>query len=192
MPNSASGERCTLASRGRIARSPGWRRISKRWKSHCHNSVCINASAVVLCCIAVARRGWVGWCIRGWLCRWVCGCVDDRVCSWLWVFDVFRTFVFWTHGAFTTLSRRWSAVRTNRVAVTLGFPYFYDSPPSRGASDPSPGGQRTTLPARRVGHGTRYAPGTAKGCCVGGTWRHSETAGGRVELETRSCFLGVL
>ena len=76
--------------------------------------------------------------------------------------------------------------------VVQGLPFFNDSPPSRGARDPSPGGQRTTLPARRVGHGTRYAPGTEKGCCVGGTWRHSETAGGRVELETRSCFLGVL
>ena len=28
-----------------------------------------------------------------------------RVRSWLWVFDVFRTFVFWTHGGFTALSR---------------------------------------------------------------------------------------
>ena len=57
--------------------------------------------------------------------------------------------------------------------------------------DPSLGGQRTTLPARRVGHGTRYAPGTKKGCCVEGTWRHSETTGGRVEVESRSCFFGV-
>ena len=72
------------------------------------------------------------------------------------------------------------------------FPFSYDSPPSRGASDPSPGGKRTTFPARRVGHGTRYSPGTEKGCCVGGTWCHSETAGGRVELETLSCFSGVL
>ena len=31
--------------------------------------------------------------------------VDGRLCSWLWVFDVFRTFVFWTHGGFTALSR---------------------------------------------------------------------------------------
>ena len=59
-------------------------------------------------------------------------------------------------------------------------------------ADPSPGGRLSTLPARRVGHGTRYAPGTEKGCCVGGTWCHSETAGGRVELESRSCSLGVL
>ena len=73
-----------------------------------------------------------------------------------------------------------------------GFPLFYDFPPSRGASDPSPGGQRTTLPDRRVGHGTRNAPGTEKGCCEGGTWCHSETAGGRAELEARSFFLSVL
>ena len=78
------------------------------------------------------------------------------------------------------------------TGTSRGFPSFYDSPPSRGASDPSPGGLRTTLPARRVGHGTRYAPGTEKGCCVGGTWCHSETAGSRVELETRSRFLDVL
>ena len=75
---------------------------------------------------------------------------------------------------------------------SAGISIFHDSPPSRGASDPSPGGQRTTLTARRVGHGTRYSPGTKKGCCVSGTWRHSEAAGRRVALETRSCFLGVL
>ena len=28
-----------------------------------------------------------------------------RVRSWLWVFDVFRTFVFWTHGGFIGFSR---------------------------------------------------------------------------------------
>ena len=60
-------------------------------------------------------------------------------------------------------------VDINRVAVTLGFPCFYDSPPSRRASDPSPEVQRTTIPARRVGHGTPYAPETENGCCVGGT-----------------------
>ena len=35
-------------------------------------------------------------------------------------------------------------------------------------ADPSPGGRLSTLPARRGEHGTRYAPGTGKGCCVGG------------------------
>ena len=36
------------------ARSPGWRRIVKTWKSHCHsNSVCVDASAAVLRCIGV-------------------------------------------------------------------------------------------------------------------------------------------
>ena len=54
------------------------------------------------CCIAVASRGWVGWCVTvgGWVGGWRAG-------SWLWVVDVFCSFVFWTHGAFTT--RRWSA-----------------------------------------------------------------------------------
>ena len=31
--------------------------------------------------------------------------MDSRVCSWLWVFDVFHTLVVWTHGGFTALSR---------------------------------------------------------------------------------------
>ena len=90
------------------ARYPGWRIIVKTCKSQCHcNSVCviINASAAVLCCIAVAHRGRVGWCVGGLLGRWVGVWVDGRVCSWLRVFDVFRTFVFWTLGAFTALSR---------------------------------------------------------------------------------------
>ena len=26
------------------------------------------------------------------------------MCSWLWVFDVFRIFVFWTHGGFTAIN----------------------------------------------------------------------------------------
>ena len=34
----------------------------------------------------------------------------------------------------------------------VGFHFFNDSPPSRGASDPSPGGRLSTPPARRVGH----------------------------------------
>ena len=53
-------------------------------------------------------------------------------------------------------------------------------------ADPSPGGRLSTLPGRRTGHGTRYAPGTEKGCCVGGTWRDSEAVGGQVELESRA------
>ena len=52
--------------------SPGWRIIVNTWKSQCHcNSACIiiNASPAVLCCISVARRGWVGWSITGLLGR---------------------------------------------------------------------------------------------------------------------------
>ena len=80
-------------------------------------------------------------------------------------------------------------VRWYRYGAGISVSLRFSAIPGR---DPSPGGQRTTLPARRVGHGTRYAPGTEQGCGVGGTWRHSASAGGRVELETRSCFLGVL
>ena len=36
--------------------------------------------------------------------------------------------------------------------------FGYDSPPPWGASGPVPGGCLSTLPARRVGHGTRYSP----------------------------------
>ena len=73
----------------------------------------VSAAAAVLCCIiAVAHRGWVGWCVGGLLGRWVGRWrrlvgqyVDGRECSWLQLFDVFRTLVFWTHGYFTPLSR---------------------------------------------------------------------------------------
>ena len=34
----------------------------------------------------------------------------------------------------------------------MGFQFFNDSPPSRGASGPSPGGGLSTRSARRVGH----------------------------------------
>ena len=32
------------------------------------------------------------------------------MCSWFWVFDVFRTFVLFTHGGFTALSTSTAAV----------------------------------------------------------------------------------
>ena len=46
------------------------------------------------------------------------------------------------------------ALGTCRVypCVVLGFPFFYDSPPPRGARDPSPEGRLCKAPARRVGH----------------------------------------
>ena len=47
------------------------------------------------CCrchsIAVARRGWVGRCVGGWLGR--CVYVGGLVRSWLWVVDVFCSFL---------------------------------------------------------------------------------------------------
>ena len=74
------------------------------------------AAAAVLCCVATPHRGWVGWCVSGLLGRWVGGWgrlvgqyVDDRVCSLLWVFDVFRTSFFrfldpswWFHRSLST------------------------------------------------------------------------------------------
>ena len=47
------------------------------------------------------------------------GWVDGLVCSWLWVFDVFRTFVFRTHGGFTALSTSTTAVPGTSFAVLL-------------------------------------------------------------------------
>ena len=109
MPDSASGGRGEAPSRGRVVCSPGWWRLVKQWKSQhdtgdklgTYQRMC----CFTYCCIAIARRGWVGWCVR--VGRSVGVWVDGRAGSWLWVVDVFCSFVFWTHGAFTT--RRWSA-----------------------------------------------------------------------------------
>ena len=45
------------------------------------------------------------------------GWVVDRVCSWPWAFDLFRTFVFWTHG-FTTLDDGALCVRSGYTSTT--------------------------------------------------------------------------
>ena len=69
------------------------------------------------CCGTLLYRcstSWVGRLVRRWVIPSVGGWtgsfggsvyVDGRVCSWLWVFDVFHTFVFWNHGGFTVLSQ---------------------------------------------------------------------------------------
>ena len=73
--------------------------------------------------------------------------------------------------------------------VVVGFQSFNDSPPSRGASDPSPRGPSSTRPARRVGHWRSFPfAWVTEGCCVGRAWRHREAAGGREKLGTSSCF----
>ena len=75
--------------------------------------------------------------------------------------------------------------------MTLGFPFFTTlRHPGERAIRPREG--LSTPLARRVGHGTRYFPGIEKGCCVGGKWRDGEAAGGQKEVESRSCFLGML
>ena len=91
------------------AHSPGWWIIVKiivnTWKSQCHcNSVCIiiNASAVVLYCIAVARRGWEGWCIGGLCGRWVVRRSSVFVAMGLWHVSYF---CFLTLAGFTAISR---------------------------------------------------------------------------------------
>ena len=43
--------------------------------------------------------------------------MDVRVCSWLWVFDVFRTFVLWTHGGSTTLDDGALCVRDGYTSI---------------------------------------------------------------------------
>ena len=40
--------------------------------------------------------------------------------------------------------------------------------------------------------GARSFAEVTEGCCVGRAWRHREAAGGRAELGTRNCFLGML
>ena len=93
----------------RSARSPGWRRVVKKWKSQ--HDTGIN-SAYTHACPAVrillycySTSWWVGWCVR--VGGSVGVCVGGRAGSWLCVVHAFCSFAFWTHGAFTT--RRWSA-----------------------------------------------------------------------------------
>ena len=40
--------------------------------------------------------------------------------------------------------------------------------------------------------GARSFAGVTGGCCVGRAWRQPMAAGGRVEVGSRSCFLGML
>jgi len=40
--------------------------------------------------------------------------------------------------------------------------------------------------------GARSFAEVTEGCCVGRAWRHSKAVGRRMELGTRSCFLGML
>ena len=93
---------------------PGMAGNRKKWKSQCTTQQ-LGLYQRICCCTLLycCSTSWVGRLVR----RWVVGWVDDRVYSWLWVFDVLRTFVFWAHGAFATLSRRRSAVRTSWIHI---------------------------------------------------------------------------
>ena len=82
------------ASRGSVCSLPGVADNVKSWKSQCHcNSVCINPSTAVLCCIAVVHRGWVGWCVGGcsgrWVCGWVGGWSSVFVAMGVWIVSYF-------------------------------------------------------------------------------------------------------
>ena len=62
----------------------------------------------------------------------------------------------------------------------LGNPSFpADPPPSRGASDPSPGGRLSTPPALGGIGGISFA-GDTEGRCVGRAWHGRGAEGGRV------------
>ena len=51
--------------------------------------------------------------------------------------------------------------------VVLGFSFFYDSLPLRGASDPSPGERLSTPPARRDGHRRSFFRSCFRGLLCG-------------------------
>ena len=59
-------------------------------------------------------------------------------------------------STYSSTCMRWYTIllHTYRVysCAVVGFQFFYDSPPSRGASDLSPGGPPSTRPARRGGN----------------------------------------
>ena len=61
-----------------------------------------------------------------------------------------------THDVLQQYCSTYSRIRVGTCRVypcaVLGFPFFYDSPPPRGASDPSPEGHLFKAPARGVGH----------------------------------------
>ena len=65
VPNSANEERGEAPSRGRVCSLPGVAENRKNMEIPAPQQIGIKASAAVLCCIAVARRGWVGWCVGG-------------------------------------------------------------------------------------------------------------------------------
>ena len=71
------------------------------------------------------------------------------------------------------------------------FHFFYDCPPSRGASDPSPGEALDAPRSPSRSSAPVLSPGPPR-AAVGRAWSHREAAGGQVELGSRSYFLGIV
>ena len=76
--------------------------------------------------------------------------------------------------------------------TVLGFPFFYDSPPSRGASDLSAGEPLDAPRWPRWSSESVLSASLSEGCYVGRAWSHREAAGGQVELGSRSFLRGML
>ena len=103
-------------------------RMADKWKSQhdCHcgtNSAWTQALQYVHCCIAVARRGWVGWCVS--VGSSVGLLVGERAGSSLCVVYVFCCYSSLTHMVLLPLTRRWSAaIEQDTHLYTAGIRYF--------------------------------------------------------------------
>ena len=75
--------------------------------------------------------------------------------------------------------------------TVLGVPFFNYYPPSRGASDPSPGEALDAPRSPSRSSAPVLSPGPPR-AAVGRAWSHREAAGGQVELGSRSYFLGIV
>ena len=75
--------------------------------------------------------------------------------------------------------------------TVLGVPFCNYYPPSRGASDPSPGEALDAPRSPSRSSAPVLSPGPPR-AAVGRAWSHREAAGGQVELGSRSYFLGIV
>ena len=70
--------------------------------------------------------------------------------------------------------------------------YFLRFSAIPGSERSVPGRAFPRLPLADPVMGTRSFAGITEGCCMGRAWHQPETAGGRVEVGTRICILGML
>ena len=92
-----------------------------------------------------------------------------------------------THDVLQQFSSKYSSTRVGTCRVdssaVLEFLLFYNSPPLRGASDPSPGGRLSTPPACRVKHRRQFLRrGLRRLMCGAGvarSWCRGESGGAR-------------